>query len=177
MFPKGFKRIDRKLIEMEKTKLDKLLRHIRLVQDAGILLGKQLIEENRVLGISLISRVMIHDNSKFQSPEWENLWGDVKLSNNPAFNSARQHHWLNNPHHPEYYFEMGDMNVVDIAEMVCDWYARSCEHGTDFRGWIHIGCKKRWDIPPDIHELILQFSNLLIEQPMADFMREVKQGE
>ena len=47
-----------------------------------------------------------------------------------------RHHAETNPHHPEYWHGIENMPKVYIAEMVCDWYARSNEFGSDLREWV-----------------------------------------
>ena len=52
--------------------LDNLVRHIELVRDACLLLGKRLIARDRQeLGRILIAHGFTHDTSKFQGIEWE----------------------------------------------------------------------------------------------------------
>jgi hypothetical protein len=39
------------------------------------------------------------------------------------------HHYVNNPHHPEHYVDgIRGMNLIDIVEMFCDWYAATKRH-------------------------------------------------
>jgi hypothetical protein len=57
-----------------------------------------------------------------------------------------------------------------IAEMVCDWYARSQEMGTDLRAWIKEEALKRYDIPPTgrVAKLVKKFVDLLLDPPLKD---------
>ena len=42
---------------------------------------------------------------------------------------ALEHHYANNRHHPEHWPDgIDNMNLVDIVEMFCDWYAASQRH-------------------------------------------------
>jgi hypothetical protein len=116
-----------------------LFRHIRNVQDSCFLLADRLIKngEERI-GHELIANAFIHDNSKWRGIEWKWLHRDVVgTENEPFFMEALKHHWSMNPHHPEHYNNgIHEMPRVFIAEMVCDWSARSKEFCSDLREWI-----------------------------------------
>lgn len=85
------------------------------------------------------TRIAYHDKSKLESPEVEYFdkytpilkdleYGTKEyIDNMEALRPAIDHHYANNPHHPEYW-ENGikDMSLVDIVEMLCDWVA-SCQ--------------------------------------------------
>jgi hypothetical protein len=89
----------------------------------------------------LILRAVLHDRSKMRSPE--KLWFDEytpKLAGSTyggdeyreflkRLKPALKHHYSFNRHHPEH-FKNGirDMNLVDIIEMFCDWYAATKRH-------------------------------------------------
>ena len=98
--------------------------------------------------IELLKRGIDHDKSKMKSPEVEVFDKFTPLLKNMKFGSpeyedgkkkmsvALDHHYANNPHHPEYFdvnaFLKGlndnpieAMNLIDIIEMFCDWYAAS----------------------------------------------------
>ena len=67
-------------------------------------------------------QIIDHDNSKFSDEEFEpyaqKWFGDgIKT---PAYENAWEHHWKNNPHHPEYW-DGKDMPEIYILEMLCDW--------------------------------------------------------
>lgn len=84
----------------------------------------------------LVSRAIIHDDSKLQSPEKEmfDQWTpelkqrtfgtDYYKQALDGMGEGLQHHYASNPHHPEH-FENGvdGMGLTDILEMVCDWRA------------------------------------------------------
>ena len=57
------------------------------------------------------------------------------------------------------------MNDAQIAEMVCDWYARQSEMGTDFRSFIRIDAPKRWgfSIRSKTYRTIKKFVDLLLD--------------
>lgn len=86
----------------------------------------------------LLNRALTHDQSKLHTPEVEyftqftkNIKGVVYgtpeyLEGIKSLGPALVHHYANNTHHPEH-FEDGieGMSLVDVLEMLCDWYA-SC---------------------------------------------------
>lgn len=122
------------------TKVDIVFGHIQLVQQHTYTLGIKLIKKGEVeLGRNLISNGQIHDNSKFRGIEFDHLFkGD------PLLSEVVKHHQSVNPHHPEYWGGIHNMPRVYIAEMVCDWLARSNEFGTGIREWIDTDATKRF---------------------------------
>ncbi len=56
------------------------------------------------------------------------------------------------------------MPRVYIAEMVCDWYARSMEFGTNIRDWIDNVSLDRfsYDKNDKVYTEIMEFLNLLL---------------
>lgn len=84
---------------------------------------------------SLTANILEHDKSKFSEEEfnaYRNYFhpcsGEEK--DEEAFNKAWEHHYSNNPHHPEYWYNQGkDMPPVYIAEMLLDWQAMKMKFG------------------------------------------------
>jgi len=84
----------------------------------------------------LVDRGKNHDKSKLEPPELETFDKYTPLLKTLEYGSyeykksldemkpALEHHYFVNRHHPEH-FESGieGMNLVDIIEMFCDWYA------------------------------------------------------
>ena len=68
-------------------------------------------------------------------------------------------------HHPESWDGIKNMPQVYIAEMVCDWKARSSELGTNLREWINEKATKRWGFTArdKVYRDIDRFVNLLLE--------------
>lgn len=106
------------------------LKHIRLVQKFIHAVVKDLLD-----------RSDCHDNSKLESPELEvftehtsklaGLTYDSKeyKAQLKVMDSALQHHYANNSHHPQFYKNgIDDMNLMDVIEMFCDWWAASKRH-------------------------------------------------
>jgi len=143
-----------------------LLRHIRNVQDGCELLAERLIEQEKTeLARALIANSMLHDNSKFRGVEWEYLSDEAKTRYPEQFKAAIKQHRLTNAHHPEYWGGIGNMPNVYIAEMVCDWKARSAEFGTDLRDWVKTKAVKRWDFTTHggTYRVIKEYLDLLLD--------------
>lgn len=126
--------------------LDNLIRHITLVREACSLMGKRLIAQGRKdLGRLLIMRGHMHDVSKFTGIEWDFL--HVGSDVDPVdLDHAVKQHVRTNPHHPEYHGGVENMTPLDLTEMVCDWYARAQEFGTDLRQWVKKEAVDRFQI-------------------------------
>lgn len=89
----------------------------------------------------LLSRGILHDNSKLVSPEVEIFAEYTPKLAKSTYGSdeykgflkemgvALEHHYKNNRHHPEY-FDNGlkGMTLVDLVEMLCDWKAATLRH-------------------------------------------------
>jgi len=116
--------------------LDNLVRHIDLVREACLLLGKRLMSQGREdFGRLLIARGFVHDASKFHGIEWDFLHAGPEVAAEGLRLAITQHRRTNS-HHPEYWGGIDNMPEICVAEMVCDWYARSQEFGTGLREWI-----------------------------------------
>lgn len=117
---------------MESNRLGSIIRHIKKVEDNCNLLARKFIETSNVqFGLKLIQRGRMHDLSKFDEFEFENLFDD-----SIKFKEALELHRKLNRHHPEFH-ENGihGMDDLDVAEMVCDCLARSQEFGSDIKKW------------------------------------------
>jgi hypothetical protein len=147
--------------------LDNLVRHIEKVREACLLLGKRLIAQGRPhFGRLLIARGMVHDVSKFYGIEWEYLENGQDVPEEGR-KLAIEHHRRTNEHHPEYWGGVASMPEVAVAEMVCDWYARSQEFGTDLREWIRKEAVPRFNVALDgpQHAWIRTFVDTLVDKP------------
>lgn len=143
-----------------------LLRHIRNVQDECELLAERLLEQGKAeLARALLANSMLHDNSKFRGVEWEYLSDAAKDKHPEQFKAAVKQHQLTNPHHPEYWGGIDTMPTVYIAEMVCDWKARSGEFGTDLREWVKDKAAKRWAFTTQgrVYKEIKEYLDLLLD--------------
>lgn len=151
--------------------LDNLLRHKELVKDAAILLGKRLIEQGRPeLGKQIIVRGFTHDVSKFHGLEWEFLHAGNDVDKISLALAIKQHQCFN-PHHPEYWGGLENMDQVSVGELCCDWLARAQEFGTNLRQWIKEQANGRFHIESCAQQKgwMEEFVNILLEDA---FVRE-----
>lgn len=89
----------------------------------------------------LQERAVHHDASKLEDPELEifNIYtpklkgttygSDEYKTYLKEMKVALDHHYANNRHHPEHYpGGIGEMSLVDLVEMICDWIAATERH-------------------------------------------------
>lgn len=164
----------KKVADLTMAKIRGITRHIRNVEDNGLILGTKLIERGDIkLGHDVIANCSGHDLSKFYGIEFEYL-----SLNNPSEESGKlklklavRHHNTTNPHHPEYWGAgIKEMPDVYLAEFCCDIKARSEEFGTSLRDWIDESATKKWDFTKndDVYEKIMEYVNLLCEKPFEE---------
>ena len=172
--------------------LESVLRHIKLVQEATQLLGKRLIESGESEdGRKLIARGLRHDASKLHGVEWDflirpksdEMTKEEKDEYEKLLGIAWRQHVETNDHHPECWGEDGinKMSDICIAEMVCDWYARSQEMATDLRGWIKEEATKKYgmSLRGKTYKRIKYYVDMLIDpafKPMKKNGTQVTQG-
>ena len=90
----------------------------------------------RVMTDKLTARGVEHDRLKLESPEVDvfaeytpklasaTYGSEEYLTFLKEMDVALQHHYANYRHHPEHFAKgINDMNLIDIAEMLCDWKA------------------------------------------------------
>jgi hypothetical protein len=145
--------------------LKNLVRHINLVREACLLLGERLMDQGRVdFGRLLVARGFEHDVSKFYGIEWDWLHAGRDTPKDQLELAIKQH-TRTNSHHPEFHGGIENMGELDVAEMVCDWYARSQEHATDLRDWIKENAIDKYKIglKSQQFEWINGFINMLLE--------------
>ncbi|MFO0879846.1 MAG: DUF5662 family protein [Gemmataceae bacterium] len=149
--------------------LDNLLRHIERVREACDLLGRRMIQRGRpYFGRMLIARGCVHDASKFHGIEWDFLHAGQDVPHDQQL-LAIEHHRRTNDHHPEFWGGLEAMPEIAVAEMVCDWYARSQEFGTDLRRWIADEATPRYNITSasDQATWIQEFLDLVVARPFV----------
>ena len=149
--------------------LDNLLRHIDMVRQAGVLLGKRLMESGRKdFGRLLIARCYKHDVSKFYGIEWRYLHAGKDVPKEDLQRAIQQHQETNS-HHPEHHGGFENMGEMDVAEMVCDWYARSQEFGTGLRDWIKNTAIDRFHIDTESEQYVWveKFVEMMLEDSFA----------
>jgi hypothetical protein len=89
----------------------------------------------------LLERGRVHDDTKFEEPEFSSF-AEVSAQLNEVeygsdryeellaeLDSALEHHYEYHRHHPEHWEEgIGGMTLLDIVEMIVDWKAASERH-------------------------------------------------
>lgn len=147
------------------SKIELVFNHIQNVQKNCYRLGIKLMKKGDIeLGRNLIANGQIHDNSKFKGIEFEHLF-----YSDPLLPEVVKHHQSVNPHHPEYWGSIKDMPRVYVAEMVCDWFARSNEFGTGIREWVDLVALKKFSFSPEdpVYGEIQEMLDLLLEQSFS----------
>jgi hypothetical protein len=73
----------------------------------------------------------------YGTPEYD------RIRNKPPYIKAQMHHMEVNSHHPEFY-ENGckDMDLLDVIEMLSDWYASSSRSMTPFMDGLQMNLKR-----------------------------------
>lgn len=147
--------------------IDNLVRHIRMVQDNCVLLGKKLIDLNRsTFGRNLIALGFQHDVSKFHGIEWSYLHQGKEVPEERLKEAIAQHQETN-PHHCEHWGGLDECPDIYLAEMVCDWFARSQEFGTCLRDWILESAVPKYSISEEDLKRIMYFVDLLVPPPFS----------
>ena len=122
----------------------------------------------------LLKRGEMHDQSKLGTPEVEAFTEYTPKLATCTYNSdeykdylaaikpALDHHYANNRHHPEHHKDgIGDMNLLDIVEMLCDWLAATTRHADgDIRRSIEIN-QKRFGYSDELKQILLNTLPLL----------------
>lgn len=170
------------MIEKNKEKEDKILTHVfetmvhkSFVIQACLKMSKYLISEGKKdLAMLLLKRANIHDNSKLVGPELEllsSLYGSQDAFTNPKVQLSEnerkiiEKHWENNRHHPEHFDNVEKMTELDIIEMVCDWYARSCQYKTDFLEFVKSRQENRFHFPSKMFEKVYNYCEIISSLP------------
>ncbi len=154
-------------IESVLERVDKIVQHIRRVQDNCILLGEKLIEGGEIdLGRQLIQRGLLHDSSKFDVVEFEHLnMDDVE---DARFKIALKQHQTKNAHHPEFHLGgIKEMNELDLAEFTCDVLARSQQMGTNIKEWLDETALEKYNFTKNsnVYKSIKRYLQFLIDKP------------
>lgn len=122
----------------------------------------------------LLDRSLVHDQSKLRPPEVE-LFDEYtdKLADttygSPEYQEylekirpALEHHYARNRHHPEHFpGGVGDMNLLDVIEMIADWKAASLRHhdGNILKSIQHN--QQRFGYGDDVKRLLVNTVNYL----------------
>jgi hypothetical protein len=146
--------------------LQGIIRHVDNVRTGAKLLGEHMFEQGDMdMARLLVQKVSSHDASKFVGVEWEHLRPGCDTSE--EFKMALKQHQLTNDHHPEHWGGVKNMPNICLAEMVCDFYARSIEFGTDLRAYIKDGFmpKHNFTSKTKVYQQIKKFVDLILEEP------------
>jgi len=136
-----------------------------MVRDNCLLLGERIMAKGRVkFGLALIQRGFCHDISKFAGIEWDYLHAGNDTPKEQMMLAVKQHNHTND-HHPETWGGIDEMPPLAVAEMVCDWLARSQERGTNVRDWIKNEGIERFkiDVNGEQYKLIQEYLSILLQ--------------
>jgi hypothetical protein len=150
-----------------KEKIKASLRHIENVrQNVQIVVDKLLDLGKFNTARLLIAYSLGHDQSKFADLKQFNtiVLGEGTVED---LKEAVRIHGESETLHPEFYDSIHKMPAWCVAEMVCDWKARSSEFGKDIREWIDNEAAKRYGFTKEdnIYKLITFFLDMLLEKP------------
>ena len=127
----------------------------------------------KVIGM-LHQRLLDHDKTKLHPPEVElfdeftpKLKGCTYLS--PEYKEflaqlkpALDHHYAHSPHHPEHYPDgIRGMSLIDLLEMICDWYCAARRHND---GNILVSIQKnqdRFKFSDELKQILINTAKLL----------------
>lgn len=148
----------------DEQKLEIILRHIHLVEANMQRLARILLPKEREFALEFIQRSRTHDLSKLSPFEFDNLHEGAL-----RFEEALQQHRENNSHHPEHRASIHNMPEIDVAEMVCDWFARAQEFGTDLKQWVWQVATVRYNFEREdpIAAVIEKYLNLILTKPFS----------
>jgi hypothetical protein len=154
-------------------KLAKPVKHKLNVLNNCIELADKLVEigENE-LARELVVNGFTHDLSKFEDEEFEILADPTACPEQLRQVSKKHAKRKRNKHHPDSDFWGGSihrMTRLYVAEMVCDWKARSNEFGSSLREWIDGPAAERFKFTKEdpIYKEIMFFVDLLCDKPFA----------
>lgn len=159
--------------DLEKLKVmaEDTIKHKKLVLDNCLLMANYLLDSNKItLATELLKRGCEHDNSKFDTVEFRKLsqilkgrecFTNAATQLTPEEAKAIKEHWKKNRHHPEYFDTFSEMSELDMLEMVCDWFARSLQYGTDFIPFIEERQLNRFHFEQKQFDKILKYCRIL----------------
>lgn len=150
-------------------KIKRLFEHIRNVQDNCLVLAEKFYENgNEELAAYLVANGMKHDNSKFFGLEWKYLNQESIETDIENFKKAATKHINSNLHHPEAWGTgVKAMPDIYLAEMVCDWCARSKEFGNNIYDWVDSVAYQRFNLGDDKEKYvqIMEYIDIITKIP------------
>lgn len=154
---------------------EEFMTHKRAVQ-LNIELSLMFIDDKELME-EMAVRATSHDNSKVEDKvEFENYIGlnmdmvGVQYGTPQykevisKYSEGVEHHYANNPHHPEYYENgIDDMSRADLIEMVADWSAVVKVKGLEDKMEDNFQVnKKRFRIDDELFERIMNTAKFMI---------------
>lgn len=117
----------------------------------------------------LLDRAATHDESKLEEPERETFARVTSMLEGMEYGSDEynacmetmqvvlDHHYKNNSHHPKMHLNsVQGMGMVDLLEMLCDWYAATERHDDDRDIWDSLEHnEERFDIPRPLMQVLI----------------------
>lgn len=160
-------------------------------KNVDILKNKGIVNDTILEELS--QEIINHDNSKFSNEEFDfyrkkfyptNREKKLSISGDEMkqFDIAWMHHYLNNPHHPQYWkwVQLGSnkntpnysntilpvatpMDIVSILHMICDWEAMSFKFNSTTMDWYNSNAseKERESLNPETKEKLEEILNIL----------------
>lgn len=140
------------------------------------------------IALLLIDRATYHDASKLQEPErlgWEMMDQEPRYPYGSAeyfekmkkYRAIFEHHYAVNSHHPEHYEDgIYGMDLVDLIEMLCDWFSyKECFTVEEGHKIVREQCK-RFNIDPNLQKILLNsFNHYIVEESSLELdMAEIE---
>lgn len=126
----------------------------------------------RRVAVQLEQRGLLHDLSKWSEDELSGFVRINRVAREHAYGSEEYRasmrreeetirlHYSRNSHHPEYHDDIRQMGVLDLLEMVCDWWAASITYGKISLADSLEVHRERFDFSPEQWWVIEQFTLL-----------------
>lgn len=138
----------------------------------------------------LEKRKVEHDRSKLEAPEKEifdeftpRLKDTTYLSSEykeclVGMKEALDHHYSTNPHHPEHHVAgILGMTLIDLLEMMCDWYAATKRHNDgDIIKSIEAN-QKRFGYGEGVKTILMNTAQQLISYEQNGDCHDSKEGQ
>lgn len=143
-------------------RVEGILKHMKMVESNMQKIAKKLWPENKPLALTILKNSRMHDLSKFNQFEFDNLNEEVSPE---LFQQALEMHHEFNSHHPEHYASIHNMKTEDIIEMVCDCLARAQEFGTNVEDYFRKEMTKKhgFQMSDPIGVAIQEYLDMLLD--------------
>ena len=152
--------------------------HKQYVLESGTIIIEYLYANGREKeGLEFAKRCSCHDDSKFEQEEMRGFTQlsaertGMKDSSTVMSEQVKRVvavHWKNNRHHPEHFSDYHNMTEMDIMEMVCDWYSRSKQFGTDFLAFVQERQKNRFQFDDEFFSKVWFYCKVISANDYKD---------